>query len=223
MIIAKYIYHTGSLFRWTLFTVVCAGIFWIDWEFFSVCVLGSLCTCVVFSQLLCIIPYANTPFDWKKEWRNVINRAFILKEHGTLSQIHSQLEIREGLCFFFHSLGILCLVLNPHMEHIQKLSVVLWGPRPVALVLVSISHVNISAAYPTFDKPVQILFFFFLFLSCFYTSNCRRIQVHFFFPPPIQGCILVKPWFCYFDTVLPPRDVILYYKRVLKKARNVTK
>lgn len=42
----------------------------------------------------------------------------------------------------------------------------------------------------------------------------------FCFPPPIQGCILVKPWFCYFDTVLPPRNVILYYKRVLKKSQK---
>lgn len=74
------------------------------------------CLCVRVSVYVCsFLPTSvyytlckHTFWLEKKEWRNVINRAFILKEHGTLSQIHSQLEIREGFFCFFHSLGILC-------------------------------------------------------------------------------------------------------------------
>lgn len=132
----------------------------------------------------------------EKEWRKVINQAFILKEHRAQRQILLKLEI---ICFFFspphlpqfsiYSLGILCLVINTHIEHVRKLSIVLLSPLSLALVLVFISHLNISASSPTFDKPAQMLYFYlFFYFPCLFTPpTAVESKSIFFFYHQFRG------------------------------------
>lgn len=113
--------------------------------------LGSLCTCVVFFLVLCIIPYANTPVE---EERRPINRAFILKGNGVFSRL-----LLLDLGFFSY------LLLNHEQDHLQESSITLLNLLPVALVLVSISDANSSASPPPpSEQPAHILYF--LYFPC---------------------------------------------------------
>lgn len=160
----------------------------------------------------------------EKEWRKAINQAFILKEHGALSQI-----LKLKTCFFrgfffhlpsspLHSLGILCFRIKSHIERVQKSSIGLLSPL---LQHWCSSPFAMSASVLLLTLVTNLLKASIFFLS-FSTFNCCWIQVCFFFLTTNSGVHLSKTLVLVFWYCLASERCYFVLQRSSKKARNVT-